>query len=161
MKNITSLVQSLGVKNPLARDLFELLAASAYNKTATNVDRLQSRLSMSKDDLYATLNKFETIGLGKLILGRRGSKTRFTWNYELVSIGKVGLQMQDKLVPMDPIYQNVEEIIEDHSASSVARELVKMGTDQMVNLSIMLPAHMSASRATHLAKILQEFTDAA
>lgn len=91
-----------------AKLVLDWMAGRAKNSFETLLDKLVETVSLERVAAISVLRKFEDIGLGKLIIGRRGSKTRFIWAVGLVTAGQTA---QGKM----NILETLPEIIEDET----------------------------------------------
>jgi hypothetical protein len=75
--------------NEQAKLVLDWMATRSNNSSVTVLDNLLPKVDIERNDLINVLRTFEETGLGKFIIGRRGSKTRFAWALGLVSVGRV------------------------------------------------------------------------
>lgn len=100
MKNQATMIErmrKLVTSNETAKLIFQWAASRDKNSVATGLDRLCRKVKIEKDAAVKALGEFEKIGLGTYIIGRRGGKTRFEWNFGLVTVGMAAMGKSDAM----------------------------------------------------------------
>lgn len=98
----TSLTKLYGVDS-VAKNFLDAASQRKLDVQETSVDQF---ITMGKTDRLGAVSlgrNLEKIGVGTLIIGRSGHKTRFKWAYSLPNVGKVasGSTKELKAVPPD------------------------------------------------------------
>jgi hypothetical protein len=80
-------ITELCEENSIARTLVRLPVMRAWNRTETSVDWILSSLQLgtspaARNEVIRFFKQLETAGAGKFLVGRRGSASRFIWNYQ-------------------------------------------------------------------------------
>jgi len=90
-------------KNNLsAQRFFEWAASRQRDSADTDIDRISSVAKIARHEALALSRELQEIGIGKVIYGRRGAKTRIRWNYSLKSIGQSANISANSLKRIDP-----------------------------------------------------------
>lgn len=79
------------------------LAERKRFRNITDISHLKNALIRSgekiiDEDYIAVFKELEAIGVGSLIIGRRGKPSRFKWNYSLKNIGEAAINGKDVVV---------------------------------------------------------------
>lgn len=78
--------------NSTAKLLLDYLASRDRNRANTHFDRVLGILTQTdqpptRQSLRDVFRKFETLGVGRFVIGRRGHPTRFEWTTPLIDVG--------------------------------------------------------------------------
>jgi hypothetical protein len=93
-KNLVALsqnIQAVAASTPASKTVFEYLGSYGNNMRCVYVDRIASDINLDESEIRAVFKGLEALELGRLILGRRGSRTRFEWDTPLTMVAKAGL----------------------------------------------------------------------
>lgn len=82
---------------PPTMRLFQYFAGQASTPRQTTVERLQSKLKLSRRETTVLVNGIIEAGIGTRIVGRRGAPSRIVWKFTLQSIEKVARGDTDDL----------------------------------------------------------------
>ncbi len=115
-------IQNLVARSAPAKEVLKWLAARTKNSVETSIDRMYSKMDLEREEITAVMQEFEKIGLGKYVTGRRGFKTRFVWEFGLVSVGQVAFGKMHTLEPLAPTE------IDDDGAEEQPRQTTAPGT---------------------------------
>ena len=77
--------------------LFESFAGHATTPRQTTVEKLQSKLKLSRRETAELVNGIVEAGIGTRIVGRRDAKSRIVWKFTLQSIEKAARGESDVL----------------------------------------------------------------
>lgn len=125
---VNALVKLYG-SDTVAKNFLDAASQRKLDVQETSVDQF---LSMGKTDRLGAVGlgrKLEEVGLGKLVIGRSGHKTRFKWTFSLPSIGKVasGTVKELKNISPDAEPADVVHIPRQGSRASQATAAVVQG----------------------------------
>lgn len=108
----TLAVQSLYNHNADARKLFDWMASLQRDAESTTIDRLTQKLGISRNAAVLLVRELENAGCGEFVVGRRGSRSRFRWDYSRVSLGLVASGEADEIEQVsDPISEKDEDLM--------------------------------------------------
>ncbi len=93
-------VQALYSKNPDARKLFDWTASLQRDAAETSIERFVSVLNISRKAAVDLAKALEDAGCGKFVVGRRGARSRFEWQYSRVSLGQVAAGETEEIEPV-------------------------------------------------------------
>ncbi len=145
-------------KEDNAKKVLDWMASRGKNAFETVLDKLVETLKLERPATFATLRRFEEIGMGKLIIGRRGGLTRFVWAVGFVSAGKAAqgeMQALENLPALDEPGQPAQAQYEG-AGNQIAAELMESGRHLTVQgISIELtPKQISQIMQAGLKKLL-------
>lgn len=98
-KDVIARLVELYRQDEKARVFLDQCAARERASAETSLDRIASMLVDTREEARVLAGKLEDIGCGYFIVGRRGFKSRFHWNYSLKSIGQAAAGSTVKLDP--------------------------------------------------------------
>jgi hypothetical protein len=142
---------------PRARDIIEFCASSRRNQRSTSLEKVcdkilkESSLSSShrkrvREEVIVALKRFEELGLGEYLVGRRGLETRFEWSYDPVELlEELSGNESVRSRPTSQLEESQEALIIDHSYN--------LRSDFRVRLR--LPANLSEKEAQRLAEFIK------
>lgn len=117
-KNLRERLRNLYHIHPTARSFFSCVYTHRLCARSTRLAMFIKQLNKKPSEVIELFRKFDDIGLGKFIIGRRGSKTRFVWYYDIRSLAEVAIGGTDQIrdVPEDaPDDKDEEEECIKHS----------------------------------------------
>lgn len=82
-------------KNQTAQALLDHLAERSRSRQTLTFDRAMAAVkaeggaNVTRAGLRNVFRQLERLGYGRYLVGRRGYKTRFVWNTDLVEVGKM------------------------------------------------------------------------
>jgi len=81
-------LQALYKSDPIARRLFDWIAARQRDASETTIARFAAKLRITRAEAVTLARQLEEAGCGEFIVGRRGSESRFAWAYSRISLGQ-------------------------------------------------------------------------
>jgi len=84
------LVRRLAQENGIARSLFKTFSGRVRQSKETIVDSV----SAPRAEVIGLFKQFQNIGLGTFKTGRRGQKSRFIWEVNVIEVGKATCDVQ-------------------------------------------------------------------
>lgn len=119
-KDVLKAVRQLYNRNDWARAIFDRLADLKRNPQETPIERWVNSLGETTTVVIDYARQMQETGCGTFVVGRRGSKSRFKWHYNAISLGRAASGATDELIDAD---ENVEsETDEEVSATASAAE---------------------------------------
>ena len=113
--NMISKLRELAANEPW-RQFFEWLATQPHNRLEVIIDEFLAHLSIERPNLIVFLRQLNSIGVGQLLIGRRGSLSRFKFAFQMISVGKAALGTSDKLSDLTPEEKGFAKAITSGSA---------------------------------------------
>jgi hypothetical protein len=95
--DVIASIRRLYNANESAQRLFDWTAQRERDASATSIDLLTRRLTISRGEAVALARDLEAAGCGKFIVGRRGQKSRFEWGFSCISLGQAAAGESAKL----------------------------------------------------------------
>ncbi|MEI9948334.1 MAG: hypothetical protein WDO74_04970 [Pseudomonadota bacterium] len=140
-------------ENAAAAAVLDHLAGRERDWGSTTADRLLANVAaegseISRGQLVEVLKALEDLGCGQFIVGRRGHPSRFQWLVSLVSVGQYAAAERE----------DIEKLSEDAGDEGDAGDLMKKHPYNLrrdLTVELVLPADLSASEATRLAKFIE------
>ena len=109
-KDVIDRVKALYESDTLARKLFDHCAERERDASTTSIDRISHLLGISRGEAVALARRLEEAEGGGFVLGRRGQKSRFSWGYSCISLGKAAAGETSNLEqPENPLPESEEE----------------------------------------------------
>lgn len=152
VKKLTGLYQ----EDEVARRLFDWLSERRKDITETSVDRASWMAQSQPYEIIRLFRELEEIGCGTFILGRKGWKTRFRWNYSVRSLGETAKGQTAKLADIDINNVDVEENMQDTGETvSILMHAHNFQLRPNLQLTIELPGDFSAKEAERMSQWLK------
>lgn len=82
-------IKALYREDDTARDFLDQCAERAKDASSISIDRMAYLLDSSRQTAIELARELEEAGVGTFMVGRRGHKSRFEWEYSCISVGKV------------------------------------------------------------------------
>ena len=134
--------------NAVARAFLDHAARRSYDQQETKVDR--ALINMTEDghqfdrkDIVDLFKRFETLGYGNFVIGRRGQPSRFIWNISLISAGKAATGEASSVV----------DINEEETVPEILLHTYHLRSDMQIDLS--LPIDLTLREAERLAMFVR------
>jgi hypothetical protein len=86
---VKSEIRRLYRENEPAKTFFDRAADRKNDATETSVQRIAQIIGIDRYEALQLARSLHEAGCGRLIVGRKGQKTRFEWAYSLPALGKV------------------------------------------------------------------------
>jgi hypothetical protein len=86
---VKSEIRRLYRENEAAKAFFDRAADRKNDATDTSVQRIAQIIGIDRYEALQLARSLHEAGCGRLIVGRKGQKTRFEWDYSLPALGKV------------------------------------------------------------------------
>ncbi|KQB13460.1 hypothetical protein H9N28_01625 [Rhodobacter capsulatus] len=103
-------VRRLYRDDAVARQLFDWVGSLQRDAVETTIDRLESKLEISRPAAVELAKKLEASGCGRFIVGRKGAQSRFEWFFSRVSLGRVAGGASDELEDRsNPVVQDADD----------------------------------------------------
>jgi hypothetical protein len=126
-------VQALYEKSADARKLFEWTASLKKDAAETSIERIMSALGISRKAAVTLAQDLAEAGCGNFIVGRRGARSRFSWLYSRISLGKVAV---GEATDIDPVSPDLETIAEEEAEISNTPPLTIASAKEQLALSL-------------------------
>lgn len=111
-------IRALYRKNEAARRFLDQCAQRERDASETSIDRIAYKLDVSREAAIGLAQAFQEAGIGTFVVGRRGHKSRFVWDYSCISVGHVAAGESSSLEEPDDAVEDVESDAVDVSASA-------------------------------------------
>jgi hypothetical protein len=122
---VEALVELYG-ENDAARSFFDVVAHRKNDSAETSIDRMAAMSGFSRSETVELARRLNDIGAGNFVVGRKGAKSRFCWDYSLKSLGLAATGQSTKIEAID------EELLED--ARDQVAHLPVNGVDQVLTI---------------------------
>src|SRR5258705_146225 len=110
---VVKAIRDLYKKNPHAQEFFDLNARRERDASFTSLDLISRKLEISRGEAVALARELDEAGCGQFVVGRRGSKSRFEWEYSCIGLGKAAagepIQLEKAENPEDEENEDMEE----------------------------------------------------
>lgn len=103
-------IKRLYRSNELARRFFDHCAQRERDASETSIDRIAFRLDVSREAAIGLAQEFEEAGIGTFVVGRRGYKSRFVWDFSCISVGQVAAGESTSLEEPDDAVDDTEGV---------------------------------------------------
>lgn len=126
-QDVIDAVRSLYNTDTSAQALFDWTAQRERDATSTSIDRIASQLGVSRGEAVALARLLEEAKCGEFIVGRRGQKSRFRWDYSCISLGQAASGESSSLEKAeDPIPENDEDLLAVPSVAPAQPSALKL-----------------------------------
>ena len=143
-------------EDEVARRLFDWFSARQKDATETSVDRAAWMTRSQSHEIVRVFRELEAAGCGQLILGRKGWKTRFRWNYSVRSLSEAARGHTAKLDNIDVNNVEPEEDMQDSvEITDTTKHTHTMQLRSDVTVSIELPSDFTLREAERMAQWLR------
>jgi hypothetical protein len=116
-ERVGNLIRDLYQHNESARAFFDRAAERKNDVAETFIQRIAQMADVSHYEAVRLARLLEDAGCGKLIVGRKGGRTRFRWYYGLPALGKVARnEPEATLQDVDP------DVMEDQRGGATAAD---------------------------------------
>lgn len=145
-------ILTLENSEPVASAIFDYLATRQRHTSALTVDRAVKAVpGTTKSEMISVFRELEKIGLGVLLLGRKGGKTRLSWSVAPTDIEKA------RTGELDPIPLSVDDSDEfdedeDENEEGLITHTYRLRKDLLI--SIKLPEDLTDKEASRLGQWL-------
>lgn len=90
------IIQKIANENQTSKDVFSALRERVRFTRRTNMDKFESDLlgqgfKIESRQYFDIFKKLEDAGAGRIVFGRKGNPTRFTWNYDLKDVARASV----------------------------------------------------------------------
>ena len=87
-------LKSVANQSNTSKSIFDAFASRKRFRSQTNLNKLRIDLlnkgeRIDNDEYLETFKSLQDMGIGSLIIGRRGKPNRFKWNYSLKDVAKI------------------------------------------------------------------------
>jgi hypothetical protein len=140
--------------DPVARKVFDWLADRVNDANETPIERAAEKAAAPYAETFKVFRVFEDIGIGRVIEGRKGYKTRFAWAFSVKSVGAAARQERTGLSDIGPTTEaedQHEEARAEDTASSLRTFTHPLQLRPDFELKLELPHDLSAKEAERIA----------
>ncbi len=103
-KDVIKAIRALYKSNPQAQALFDALAIRKKDASETSVDNISNTLNITRGDAVDLARALGETGCGRFLVGRKGWKSRFEWEYSVISLGQAAAgESADLEKAVDPV----------------------------------------------------------
>ena len=146
-------LRKLYQENDLARAVLDHFASRERNWGTTTIDRIHSNLlnegqNVYRRDVIQVFRKLEDCGCGRFTAGRKGRKSRFEWDVQMVGVGQVAAGETEQVEEVSQ-----EEKGEENEGNSLFKHTFRLRSDQSVTVE--LPVDLTAQEAARMARFIE------
>ena len=114
--NLIAVLRLMYDEDEVAHTFLDRAAARTNDVAETSIERIAAMADISRSEAIGLTRHLEEAGCGKLLVGRKGWKTRFRWDYSLPNLGRVAKGEEKRLQSVDP---EVAKDAEDQQAAAM------------------------------------------
>lgn len=153
MKIDAKKIQDLARDDVLAGSLFDYLAKKQRHTKELTVDlAIQQVPGAMRSEMVQVFRELQQIGLGSLLMGRKGKKTRLSWLVQPADIEKARKKEIAELIASGSDSVSNEEFEQDDEDAELLTHEYRLRRDLVV--SIKLPEDLTAKEASRLSQWL-------
>lgn len=147
-------ILTLENSEPVASAIFDYLATRQRHTSELTVDRAVKAVpSTTKSEMISVFRELEKIGLGVLLLGRKGGKTRLSWSVAPTDIEKARTGELDPIpLSVDDSDEFDEDEDENEDEEGMITHTYRLRKDLLI--SIKLPEDLTDKEASRLGQWL-------
>lgn len=127
--------------------VFNWMGSYERSPSETSIERLANELSVSEFEARDVARELEGVGCGRLLLGRKGNKTRMVWEYNFRTMVAAAKGTSKKLQAAD-----ADEVRRPSGGAFIEHQFA-MRPDYIVTLT--LPADITAKEADRFATFIR------
>lgn len=152
-----TLIQRLYEESEVGRRFLNWAASRQRDAAETEVITASNVTNISQKEIRTLFKEMENIGLGSLIEGRKGNRTRFSWVFSLKSIGKAATKQVTELKDIDiseitlpeelDVTKSVESI--NDAPKGMITHTFQVRSDLSINVS--LPSDLNSKEADRIS----------
>jgi hypothetical protein len=157
-------LKTIANESPTSQAVFDHLASRQRFRVRTNLVKLKYDLihngkKVVDNEYLGTFKKLHELGVGNLIVGRRGKPNRFIWNFNLKDIGQAAFnELKDdvRTVGKKSTKRRMrvrKKIVEQQNVSPEFRSEQKLA-----EISIPIYSHFKAHDITALLDLIKELS---
>lgn len=146
-------ILDLANDEPIISSLFDYLAARQRHTSELTIDRaIKAVPGTSRSEMISAFRELEQIGLGNLLLGRKGGKTRLSWLVSPEDIEKSRMGELDP-IPLSDSESDLDELdeYEDENEELITHNY-QLRRDLII--SIKLPEDLTERESSRLGQWL-------
>lgn len=148
-KKVLEELKKLYKVSQTARTMLDYLAGRERNARRSPVERICAVIGLSRADVIDLFRKFEELGFGRFLVGRRGQPSRFEWDVAMVSVGQAATGETSDIATDD-----IEDVAEEVAIGSDGlKHTFRLRTDFPVEFE--LPANLTPAEAVRLADFIK------
>lgn len=134
-------IKEIYMGNPSAKVVLDALNNYQKNVKETKLGNLHTELEgkVSYKDILTVAKQLSAVGVGNLVVGRRGSPTRIVWNVPVTNLGKYA--------------QGQIEDLESEPCTKMLEHSFPVRPD--MNFKAVLPSDLTQSEANRLADFIR------
>ena len=146
-------LRKLYLEDDSARAVLDHFASRERNWGTTTIDRIHSNLlnegqNVYRGDVIQVFRKLEDCGCGSFMVGRKGWKSRFEWNVQMVGVGQAAAGETEQVEEVSQ-----EEKGEENEGDNLFKHTFRLRSDQSVTVE--LPVDLTAQEATRMARFIE------
>lgn len=141
-------VKRLYREDHAAEALFDWFSTRERNPSETTAERASSQADVEYKDIIRVFRELETIGCGKVLMGRKGFSTRIKWDYKVLNLAKVAQGEDVEIVEIDPA-----DTASDWDDDQLVTHYFQLRSD--LRIEMRLPDGLSKKEAERLAAFIQ------
>jgi hypothetical protein len=122
-------LQELYQANPAAKAFFDWAASRLNDAAETAIERIVQKARITLPEARRLGRALEELTCGEYIEGRKGHKSRISWNYSLRSLGAAAQGKGTELTDVDP------ELKEDTADQLVVGAVEEIVTDKPLTIA--------------------------
>ena len=147
------MLRKLYSEDSSARAVLDHFASRERNWGTTTVDRIHRNLlnegqNISRREVIGVFRELENWGCGSFMIGRKGWKSRFEWNVQMVGVGQAAAGETEQVEKVSP-----EEAGEENEGNSLFKHTFRLRYDQSVTVE--LPVDLTAQEAVRMARFIE------
>ncbi len=85
-----------------AREFLKWASERQNDAARTSIDRLEQKAGIDRRKAIELAKRFDQLGCGRYVIGRRGAPSRIEWEFSLKSIGHAAVGETSSLESVDP-----------------------------------------------------------
>jgi hypothetical protein len=141
-----------------AKAVFDHLAKRERSRKELAVERLAINIAnegskASRADVMRVLKELERAGCGKYIPGRKGHQSRFSWDVDMVAVGRNAAGQDTPIEQVDAATLAEDDSTEGVSVDGEVTHSFRLRPDLSVDLK--LPSDLTSTEATRLADFVR------
>lgn len=134
-------VRAVAKQSSTSQTIFNSLAQRKRFRRETNLKKFQETLlneglGIKEEDYFETFKALEKMGIGSLVIGRKGNANRFIWNYSLKEVAKSAVNKKE-LTDVQRLGKKAPVVTSKKKTRTLA-----VGKEKMIKITLEIPHSM-------------------
>lgn len=158
-------IKTIANSSPTSKVVFNALSERERYRDQLDLRKFKNDLmnkgeKIVQDEYIETFKMLEQLGVGSLIIGRKGKPNRFKWNYNLKDVAKASMnnEVKEFKAIAQPIITTKRPRGRPRKNQSILNAVSTKATNQPISITINLPADSNPADVAALLSLVKGMT---